>query len=286
MAESIAAKQALAPAPAPGSSSTLASLFLKVERDHDRAAVMERRIAGRTDRTPDWRFLRHVLRMALYLRERCGLEANDRVALVAPLGPEWVVLDWATVLQGATTVVIDPEAPDAKVFATLGEVAPRVVLVEAEADGARVRDLAGGSLERIVTLDPAGTGGSIVSFAEALDLGGTLDTAERANALRDRARAVDASQPAALHTATGVSLTSGEIAARAGRRAGATGRQPGGPRPQPVVVLDEGTAVTPALHVALYGYVADGSTCTAWVAREGQRRFAGARSNDEEAIHE
>ncbi len=68
---------------------TLASLFLTVERHHDRVAVVERRRESGTDRTPDWRFHRHVMRLAIYLKERCGFKDGYRLALVAPLGPEW-----------------------------------------------------------------------------------------------------------------------------------------------------------------------------------------------------
>jgi hypothetical protein len=277
MAESMAARQAQAIAPAPESRATLASLFLTVERQHDRVAVVERRLESGTQATPDWRFHRHVLRLALYLKERCGFEHGDRLVLVAPVGPEWLMLDWATVLQGGTTVVVDPAVPESRLVALLGELAPRVALAQTEVDGARLLELAGGAraLERVLVLDGTPQRTGLVSFVEALDLGGTLDTAERANAMRAHARTIGASQIAAVHPGTGESLTNGDVAARVRtRNAGwsATGgsKREGKPRKQAVIVLDEGTPVTPALHVALYGYVADGTTCTAFGARGGQ----------------
>ncbi len=283
MTESIATKDAKATELAQVSRATLASLFLAVERKHDRPAVVERRLASGTERTPDWRFHRHIMRVALYLRERCGLKKDERVALVAPLCPEWLLFDWATVIQGATTVVLDASASDAQLSAAWGEHSPRVALVETEAEGARLLALGrvAGSLEHVISLaSTAGAGVQdaqaqrAVPFVEALDLGGTLDTAERANVMRAQARAIGAGQVAAVYPHIGESLTNGDIAGRIRMRASlstpsASRKQaPARGSKEAVVHVAEGTPVGPTLHIALYGYVADGSTCTAFGERE------------------
>jgi acyl-CoA synthetase (AMP-forming)/AMP-acid ligase II len=264
MAESIAARDADPVETARESRPTLASLFLTVERQHQRAAVVERHVAGRVDGTPDWRFHRHVLRVALYLRERCGLRSDERVALAAPVGPAWLIFDWATVIQGATTVVVDERWTDERherLRATWEELNPRVALVRNGAAAARLLALPGAaqSLEHVVFLEETETREGWASYTEVLDLGGTLDTAERANMARARARTVAASQVAAVYLETGQSITNGDLAERV--------RMPGRAKGPAVVHVAEGTPVTPALHAALYGYVADGTTCTAFDVR-------------------
>jgi long-subunit acyl-CoA synthetase (AMP-forming) len=258
MAEPIAARDADPVETSRESRPTLGSLFLSVERHHQRAAVVERLVAGRIESTPDWRFHRHVLRAALYLRERCGLRADERVVLAAPLGPEWLIFDWATVIQGATIVVVDHRSTDERLRAIWEELTPRVALVENEGMASRLLALAGAteSLEHVISLAEMQSREGWASFGEVLDLGGTLDTAERANQARARARTVAATQIAALHPATGESMTNGDIAARI--------RMPGRAKGPAVVHVAGGAPVTPALHVALYGYVADGSTCTSF----------------------
>ena len=224
---------------------------------------------------PDWRFHRHVMRLALYLRERCGLKPAERIALVAPLCPEWLVVDWATVLQGAATVVLDPSTSDAQASAAWEELKPRVALVGSHKESARLLSLEGvsRSLEHVISLDsvgPSAPGETVVPYIEALDLGGTLDTAERANAMRALARTIGAGQLAAAYPQTGESLTNGDVAARV-RMSGEAAKR----RKDAVVAVEEETPVTPALHTALYSYVADGSTCLVFGGREGQKQEVG-----------
>src|SRR5437899_2313185 len=51
-------------------SGTLARLFLAAMRRHDRAAVLLHQDGTKWRETPDWRFERQVIRLALFLRER------------------------------------------------------------------------------------------------------------------------------------------------------------------------------------------------------------------------
>ncbi len=277
MAESLAREKTRSEVPAYEPTATLASLFLAVERHHSRASVVVRTVAGRVERTPDWRFHRHVMRMALYLRERCALEPGEHVALLAPLRPEWLLVDWATVIQGASVVVADPSASDDQLRglrATWERLCPRVALVEDDATASRILALSGaaGSIERVITLGGDGAPREgVVPFVEALDLGGTLDTAERANTMRARARAVEAGQVAALYPLSGESLTNGDVAARlrVPHPAWSPGAARGG-QGDATVFVEEGIPVTPTLHMALYRYVADGMTSMTFGARAGE----------------
>jgi hypothetical protein len=179
----------------------LGLLHLAVERKHERPGVLRHRLATGWHDTPDWRFHRHAMRIGLYLRERAQLAAGDRVALVCSLRPEWAVAQWAALTGGAATAVVDPALPDPELSAQLAALAPRAVFVE------------GSSVDRVIACHPAARGGastiialdggvateSVLSWTEALDIGGSLDTAERANAARARARALPADTPALGH---------------------------------------------------------------------------------------
>jgi AMP-binding enzyme len=185
---------------------TLGRQHLAVERIHDRASVFRWRVDGRWQETPDWRFHRQIVRIGIYLGERVGLVPGDRVAIVSALRPEVLVAEWATVASGATSVVVDPDLPDAVFDGVMNEVAPRVVFVSQPADLARLLETsrAPASPTAIVTLDDDVSSPRAMSWQEVLDLGGTLDTAERAQAFRALARGVSPDAPALA----GVSLSS------------------------------------------------------------------------------
>jgi acyl-CoA synthetase (AMP-forming)/AMP-acid ligase II len=198
---------------------TLARLHLAAERRHDRAALLQGWDGARVWTMPDWRFHRQVLRIALYLQEAAGVHAGDRVALLAPLGTPWLVAEWAAFLLGAASVAINPWWPSSLVAGTLAEVAPRVVLFGRSTETATVQssetsesideyvDALGAmtSLEEIVVLDPTIAARLLRArvWSEVLDLGGTLDTAERAQRLREQARAIGADAPAMIQIERG-----------------------------------------------------------------------------------
>jgi hypothetical protein len=179
----------------------LGRLHCAAEQRHCRTAVLKRRVDGGWQETPDWRFHRHVMRIGLYMQERLGLTAGDRIAVLSRLRQEWAVAAWAALTQGAATAVVDPSVADPVLSAELVALAPRVAFVEDVAAAERLLACraAVSSLDTIVTLEGAIPADHVVSWSEALDLGGTLDTAERAQAFRARARGLPATTPALAH---------------------------------------------------------------------------------------
>jgi AMP-binding enzyme len=178
----------------------LGLLHLAVERKHDRAAVLRRRVATAWQDTPDWRFHRHAMRVGLYLHERAQVTAGDRVALVCPLRPEWAVAQWGALTLGAATAVVDPALPDPELAAQLAALAPRAIFVEGNSvDRVIAWQAAVRGTSTIIALDGEVAGDRALSWTEALDLGGSLDTAERANTARARARALPPDTPALGH---------------------------------------------------------------------------------------
>src|SRR4030095_10825890 len=96
-------------------------------RHHAREAVVLSRNGEQWAPLPDWRFDRQVIRIALYLKERAGLKAGDRVAIVSELREEWLAGEWGAAGMGAVSVAVDPALPPARLTGALVEAGPRVI---------------------------------------------------------------------------------------------------------------------------------------------------------------
>ena len=144
-----------------------------ISREHkrERTSALRHFDGKRWHETPDSEFHRDILRLALYLHERVGMSAGDRVVLLAPLSPEWLVVDWATVTQGAVTVVLDPALSDAALAAAWERFAPVAAFVAGPEELRRV--LALGSVRKLVTFRP-GPDALASAFAQVMELGGAL----------------------------------------------------------------------------------------------------------------
>jgi hypothetical protein len=177
---------------------TLGPLFHATERKHDRAFLIKSALAGTPVEMPDWRFHRHVIRIGLYLHERLQVSIGDRVAVVAPIGPEWAIAQWAALTQGVSVAALDPGAAANTLAEQLAALGPRVVFAEGPALEAVLAWSAG---TNVIVIAVSGVAvAPSVSWTEALDLGGTLDTAERANAYRGIMRALPPETAALAHT--------------------------------------------------------------------------------------
>src|SRR6266446_2274781 len=165
---------------------TVALLFLASMRKHDRAAALLHRDGAKWRETPDWRLERQVIRLALFLRERAALLPGDLLAIVSGLRAELVVAELAAAAQGAASVVLDPGLSGPELAAALEALAPAAVFMAEPA----VRERLGSGARVLVCFDGRAEGAS--PWSEALDLGGTLDTPERAQSFRAQAREVGA----------------------------------------------------------------------------------------------
>jgi long-subunit acyl-CoA synthetase (AMP-forming) len=246
----------------PSTPDTLGRLHLVAERKHDREAVLQTQQDGKRSNTPDWRFDRQVIRVGLYMHERLGLKAGDRIALLGALRPEWIVADWAAVTRGIATVVVEGPLSDAAWVA----IHPQAVFLPTPEDAEAllaVLPLAS-SLRKVIVFEGRSSSEKTLSFSEVLDLGGTLDTAERANAFRDEARQIPPDAEALAHARARaddsldiVSLTHRDVVERLKRHWSVS-------PPRKGRTAHVGAAVrTLSEHVALYGAVVDGLTCTA-----------------------
>lgn len=246
---------------------TLSKLYLQAMREHDRKAALLHFAADRWHETPDWRLDRHVIRVGLYLRERAAIQAGDRVAILSRLRPEWPLADFAIVVQGAVSVAIDPALPESALAEALAEAAPRAAFVSGpdvleRLD--RVRDLAP-ALEHVIAFDGPVPAGRAALLSEVLDLGGTLDTPERAGSFRALAREVAGESLALRHVQRGTdgalawkSLTQAEVIARLKRLWLQHAARNGD------VTYVAGPEVTLRARVTLHAFVGDGYSTTAF----------------------
>ena len=246
---------------------TLGAVHLGAMRQHDRKAVLLHRDGERWEETPDWRLDRHVIRLGLYLRERAGVEPGQRVIVASPLRREWLLADLAAVVQGAVAVALDPGLALPELALALTRAAPRAVFVSGEPmlDQLRRAWRDGGfpSLASVISFDGPLDGAAALS--EVLDLGGTLDTAERAVAFRARAREVTPTDCALEYversgdgSASFGSLTHGEAVGYL--RALWSGE----PARKGDLAYVSGDAVSTGLRLALHAFAGDGTTTLAF----------------------
>jgi hypothetical protein len=232
----------------------------RVSRGAPRTVLRSRDGAGWQD-MPAWRFFRHVIRAGLFLRERCRLQPGDRVVVIAPLGAERIIAEWAIVVQGGVVATVDPGTPDDALSRALAYLSPRVAFV---ADGA-VRDRVlhlGIPVERFILTDGvARIDTSDVSWSSMLDLAGTLDTPERAQAFRAAARGVRPDMPAVAYPDV---QPTGRLEWKTASHAAIVDRLVDLWRSSPSRPGDEAYAVDPGeyggLRIALWALIADGAT--------------------------
>jgi hypothetical protein len=168
------------------------------------------------------------------------------------------------VLQGACAVAIDPGLPDAALAAAFAQIAPSVIFVSDPALAARLAAVENGSSDPrlVITFDGPVAGGAVL-WADALDFGGTLDTPERAQAVRAHARELrgeaDALGEAVQDAGGSTSIRMLRDSDAAARVRSAWARAP--TRAGDVAYVSGGPA-TLGVRLAALSFVADGKTCT------------------------
>lgn len=261
--------QPIVPSASSSGAQTLAQLYARVESGPGAAARVIAKIPNPRgwDDVPGWRFFRSVLKMGLWLGERGGLVPGERVAIMAPLSLERLVVEWATVTQGGVVALLDPQGSDESLDASLSRLSPRVLFTSGPGDAGRARarvSAAGGNVPHIVSMEGVVAGDGLSSWGTVMDLAGTLDTPERAQAFRAAVRAVQGEMPAVAHPVAGsagpASWTVATQAEMQRRLVELWNRYP--PRRGDLAyAIDPGAPGR--LRLALWGFLADGMTTLA-----------------------
>ena len=158
---------------------------------------------------PDWKLDRLAIRLALFGRERLGLEPGERVVVMGRLGWLWPALDFAAMGFGVVPVGLEHDlSDDAVAFASSprprrGRPSRRTPRAPRGSQRLRAAGRLGGAT---VVGEGLGEEEGVLPLAQLMDLAAILDTPERAQAFRAFSRQVAPESPALWH------------AGRAGRR--------------------------------------------------------------------
>ena len=247
---------------------TLNRLHAGAMRQHARRSALLAREDGRWNATPDWRFDRQIIRLGLYLRERVEVAPGQRVVLMSELRPEWLIADLAALGLGMVSVAIDPRLQADELAAALEDAAPSITFVSSAMQHV-LQSLDGRAPPhgQLIALDSAPAGDSVMRLPALLEMGGTLDTPERAQAYRAAARDLAPDRPAIRHYRQApdggldrVELSQGGVIERL---------EAGWPSeralPGDVAYVCDPT-VSLAARLALYAFLGDGYTTTALAA--------------------
>ena len=246
---------------------TLAGLVDLGLRHHVRAAAMTWWADGTLERVPDWKLDRLAIRLALFGRERLGLEPGERAVVMGRLGWLWPALDFAAMGFGVVPVGLEHDLSDEAVAFACGEAAPRAAFATDAESALRLKRLR--QAGRLGSATVVGEGLSeeegLRPLAQVMELAAILDTPERAQAFRAHSRQVAAGSPALWHVgAQGlVRLTHQEAMARTVPVLLAR------PACEGDVAYVDAPGVTLRKRLALAAFVGDGHTTTA-LGREGR----------------
>ena len=246
---------------------TLAGLYDLGLRHHVRSAAMAWWTDGALERVPDWKLDRLAIRLALFGRERLGLEPGERAVVMGRLGWLWPALDFATMGFGVVPVGLEHDLSDDAVTFAFAEAAPRAAFATDAASASRLRRLA--TAGRLGGATVVGEGlneaEGLRPLAQVLELAAILDTPERAQAFRAHSRQLAAGSPALWHVGPQdlVRLTHQAAIERTAPVLQAR------PACEGDVAYVDAPRVTLRKRLALAAFVGDGHTTTA-LGREGR----------------
>ena len=248
--------------------STVAGLYDLGLRHHVRSAAMAWWTGATLERVPDWKLDRLAIRLALFGRERLGLEPGERVVVLGRLGWLWPAVDFAAMGFGVLPVGIEHDLSDEAVAGIVAEAAPRAAFATDTESGERLARLrrAGRLGGATVVAEGLPEEEGLLPLARLLDLGAVLDTAERAQAFRAYSRQVGPESPALWHAGQRGVVSRLTHQAAMARTAPILRARPAS---EGDVAYVDAPRVTLRKRLAIAAFVADGHTTTA-LGREGR----------------
>ena len=245
---------------------TVAGLYDLGLRHHIRAAAMAWPEGNDLESVPDWKLDRMAIRIALFGREKAGVEPGERVAVIGRLHGLWPVVDFAAMGFGAIPVGIEHDLPDAAVTEVLAAARPRLIFATDAASAERVLGLAreGKVADAPIVTDGFEADDRVLPLRRLLDDGSILDTPERAQSFRAVSRQIDPQSEALWHAGPGglTRLTHAEAMRKIEPVLRARPAQEGD------VAYVGGPRVDLATRLDLAGFLGDGLTSTT-LGREG-----------------
>ncbi len=236
-------------------------------RHHVRAAAMTWWTDGAFLPVPDWKLDRLAIRLALFGRERLGLEPGERVLVMGRLGWLWPALDFGAMGFGVVPVGLEHDLSDDDVAVLCSQAAPRAAFATDPETAQRLKRLRQSGRLGAATVAGEGLGEDegLLPLGQLMDLAAVLDTPERAAAFRAYSRQVAASGPALWHAGPGGLVRVTHEAAMAETAPLLRAR----PAHEGDVAYLDGPRVTLRKRLAMAAFVGDGRTMTA-LGREGR----------------
>ena len=190
---------------------TLADLPFHVSGRFPKSVLLRRCVGDRLEDRSSREVFGEVRDLSLGL-EGIGVQAGDRVAILADSRPEWAITDLATLTAGAVTVPVYASLPAGQVGYILADSGARVVVVEDDPQAAKVREERHRlpALESVIVIDPGAEGvqSGERALAEVVDRGHRRLMTENGlgRLYKERSQAID---PDALATIIYTSGTTG-----------------------------------------------------------------------------
>lgn len=191
---------------APDEPKTLVEVFQRSVERHRKPDMLNYKRAGRWHAISSEEFIARARRIAFGLRA-LGIGRGDRVALLSENRPEWVLVDAACHLAGATDVPIYPTQAPAQVRYILDDAQARVLFIQHRASFERIAAHVRGALEHVIFFDPEGADeAGAITLAEFEARGRALSE-KQPHMIEESAQAV---RPDDLATLVYTSGTTGE----------------------------------------------------------------------------
>lgn len=246
---------------------TLAGLYDLGLRHHVRSAAMSWWTRDVLEQVPDWKLDRLAIRLALFGRERLGLEPGERAIVMGRLGWLWPALDFAAMGFGVVPVGLEHDLSDDAVAFAFSEAAPRAAYATDAESAMRLKRLR--EAGRLGGATVVGEGlteeEGLRPLAQVMDLAAILDTPERAQAFRAHSRQLAEGSPALWHVGPQGLVRLTHQAAMAAVSPVLRAR----PAREGDVAYVDGPRVTLRKRLATAAFVGDGHTTTA-LGREGR----------------
>lgn len=147
-------------------------LFDAVDRFGTKRAAMCYHDGDRWRDVTHQELARRVHHIAVGLRE-LGLAAGDRVAILSPSRPEWVMADFACLCLGCIDVAIYPSLPANQIAYLLQDSGARAVFVADTDQLVKIDEVRADlpALEHVIILDPPGDDREVMTFTQLAALG-------------------------------------------------------------------------------------------------------------------
>lgn len=162
----------VADSPAESPEANVAQLFVEAVHTHRRPDALKFKRAGAWHSISHDKVYDDVRRLALGLGA-LGVQAGDRVAILSENRPEWLLSDFACVMNGAVSVPLYPVLPAEQIEYQLRDCEASLIFVSNDEQLAKIRELKAElpALKHVITYEQPAQSDGTMSLREVLERG-------------------------------------------------------------------------------------------------------------------